>query len=156
MISRRRFLQALLSLPAIAALPAVGTVLEALPEQDYEPATPARPMGSGLRVWLNNVLLSPQSMTMHTECDHILVGSIGYPRWMNGLETTTMSLEVIHDPCLRSVLALDHVTLRADLKSAVLFANARVRSSSIQMYGPNTVITENIELMLLDARWEGA
>lgn len=160
MITRRSFLQALMGLPAIAALPDVGKLIEALPERDPEPLVlapeleVAAPRARGLRLFLNDILTMPQSITMVREADFLYAAEfMREPKYETGLHNEHLLVEMMHDPCIRPFMNLDRLDLRAEFGvGPVLLADARIRSVVTYTAGAGLPICDSMELYLSNAR----
>ena len=169
MITRRGFLQALMGLPAIAALPAVGKVVEELPVNDPPelslPDNAVNTVGEvkpvlrpGVWLYLNDYPVQCNSIIMHSEMPNIIsIGDQLQPECHWGLARQTLEAEFMYDPALAAmVCANKKINLRAKFQNTVLRADAYITECYVYSDSFRGPMTETFMMHLMNATMHAA
>lgn len=166
MITRRSFLQALMGLPAIAALPAVGKVVEELPFNDPPelslPDNAVNTVGEvklvprpGVWLYLNDYPVHCMRIAVHRHMPSVIsISEEMRPEWNYGLPQETMEAEFMYDPGLADmvmVCAGNKISLRADFQSTVLRADAYIKECYVYSDSFRGPMTETFTMHLMNA-----
>lgn len=170
MVTRRGFLQALMGIPAIAALPAIGQVVEALPlveavdeslelrrseaivevtKEFLETSGPAR------WLYLNEHPIDCKNVVMEAQQPVVSYLNRGMVKYDLGLPEYTVEVELYYNPLIEELMCHhDKVKLVAHFGDHVLTADARLSDFAIEM-PLNEPITQKFTALLLDVQWHG-
>lgn len=169
MITRRSFLQALMGLPAIAALPAIGKVVEELPFNDPPeltlPDNAVNTVGEvkpvqrpGVWLYLNNYPVQCMRITLHQEMPRMVsIGDQLQPEYHWGLAQETLEVEFAYDPALGVMTnASSKINLRAEFNGMVLRADAYLTECHIYSDSFRGPMTETFKMHLMNATMHAA
>ena len=161
MVTRRGFLQTLLSLPAIAALPAIGQVAETLPlVEPVSDAAPSAGISSGRRVstWLSidDKPVRCLSITQRHEVQGLATeSSDALMIYKQSIKTHYFECDLIYDPTVYLDLRFDReVELRMVMGDYLFLATARVLRESLNM-APGGPIVQSLDFIVLSASFSG-
>lgn len=166
MVTRRSFLQALMGLPAIAALPAIGQVVEQLPLVETTEFTIEKARAEGVvevtRELLNN---NPKGHWLYLDehplhCTNVVMESrqplVHYFGGFDlGLPEHSIQVETLYDPHIENVMANgQNSKLVVYFGTYVLIANARIAEYMLEIY-PRQPAKQNFKAFLSDVQWHG-
>ena len=163
-ITRRGFLQALLAIPAIAALPKINEVVAGLPvvegptDDSFVVETWA-PLRHSSWLIINGVPVECQSVSVTTYQDSIIAAEIGstMQHTINGVARHEMDVVLAgREPSLRDAFLADEpVTIEARFGAATLRARGRFVSCVIED-PPGLPLRTQMTAMLFGTEWEAA
>lgn len=163
-MSRRQFLQALLAIPAIAALPLPAQVLPMLSGDDRQLATATDSLFQGYDrdefVTINGRPIEVRSLSWYEDQDFIEVSSFytNHRSRYSGMNNGSLVIESYYDPgndaVAREVFRQQaEVVLRARIHGIEFVATGFVRRAEYQTLIAEPVLLQ-LEMVLTNVRWE--